>query len=310
MNKSEVIKEINRLREEKNAIILAHYYVDPQIQDIADYIGDSLGLSQMAASTDADIILFCGVKFMAETAAIISPDKTVLLPDITAGCSLAESIGAKDIIAWREKNPGGVVVSYVNTTAEVKAHTDICCTSANAIKVITSIPDDVKILFGPDKNLAGYIKVITGRDIDIWQGDCCVHEDFTTEKIARLITSNPEAELLIHPESNCSHDPYILDNDNAYILSTSGMVKRAGVSTASSFIVVTEPGVIHQMKLMYPDKKFIPADPGNTCYQMRKVTLDKVLWSLKNEEFKIIIPEKIRAKAYPSIEKMLYINLH
>ncbi len=308
MEKQEAIQEINRLRKEKNAIILAHYYVEPQIQDIADYIGDSLGLSQMAASTDADIILFCGVKFMAETASIISPGKKVLLPDITAGCSLAESIGPKDIIAWREQNPEGVVVSYVNTTAEVKAHTDICCTSANALKIITSISENVKILFGPDKNLATYIKVITGRDIDIWQGDCCVHEDFTTEKIARLIESNPQAELLIHPESNCSHDPYILDNDNAYILSTSGMIKRAGVSSANTFIVVTEPGVLHQMNMMYPNKKFIPADPGNKCYQMRKVTLDKVLWSLKNEEYLITIPEKIRARAYPSIEKMLYIN--
>lgn len=306
--KEEILKEIERLRKEKDVIILAHYYTNPEIQDIADYIGDSLGLSQMAAKTESSTILFCGVRFMAETASIISPGKKVLIPDITAGCSLADSIASKNIQDWKNKNPNGLVVSYVNTTAEVKALTDICCTSANAAKVITSIPENIKVLFGPDKNLATYIKTITGRDIDIWDGDCCVHEDFTTAKVEDLIRRHPDAEILIHPESNCSHHPSILERDNAYILSTSGMVKRAGESPAGKFIIVTEPGVLHQLNLMHPGKTFIPVDINNKCYQMRKVTLEKVLWSLQNDEFLVEIPETIRAKAYPSIERMLQIN--
>lgn len=308
MNKEEIKKQIEILRKEKDAIILAHYYTNPEIQDIADYIGDSLGLSQMAAKTDSSVILFCGVKFMAETASIISPGKKVLIPDITAGCSLAESIVRKNILEWKRKNPDGIVVSYINTTAEVKALTDICCTSANAAKIISSIPEDAKILFGPDKNLAKYIQTMTGRDIDIWDGDCCVHEDFTKEKVESLIAANPGAEILIHPESSCSHDPSILEREDVFVLSTSGMVKRAGDSPAQSFIIVTEPGVLYQMNLMHPGKKFIPVDIGNKCYQMRKVTLEKVLWSLINEEFEISIPESIRAKAYPSIERMFHIN--
>lgn len=308
MKREEIIGKIEQLRREKDVIILAHYYTNPEVQDLADYIGDSLGLSQMAAKTDASIILFCGVKFMAETASIIAPGKKVLIPDITAGCSLADSIIQENIIEWREKNPNGVVVSYVNTTAEVKALTDICCTSANAVKVIESIPQGTKILFGPDKNLAQYIQAITGRDFDIWNGDCCVHEDFTLESVKKLIEMYPDAELLIHPESSCSHAPEILDNENAFILSTSGMVKRAGDSKADSFIVVTEPGVLHQMKLMHPNKHYIPVDASNKCYQMRKVTLEKMLWSLENEEFEVAISESLRAKAYPSIERMLYIN--
>ncbi len=307
MDKKNIVKEINKLRKEKNVIILAHYYVDPQVQDIADYIGDSLGLSQMAASTDAQTILFCGVKFMAETASIISPSKKVLIPDITAGCSLAESISPKNIIEWREKNPDGVVVSYVNTTAQVKAETDICCTSANAAKVIMSIPSHKKILFGPDKNLANYIKLLTNRDIDIWDGDCVVHEDFTTQLVEKLIEKYPDADILIHPESKCSHDPIIYKRENAYVLSTSGMIKRAGSSNAKNFIIVTEPGVIHQMELMFPDKNFISVDSKNECTQMRKVTLEKVLWSLQNDSYQVQVPEEIREKAYPCIEKMLEI---
>ena len=307
MNKKEIVKEINKLRKEKNVIILAHYYVAPEIQDIADYIGDSLGLSQMAASTDAQTILFCGVKFMAETASIISPSKTVLIPDITAGCSLAESIEPNNIIEWKKKNPDGVVVSYVNTTAEVKAQTDICCTSANAAQVIMSIPDHKKILFGPDRNLGNYIKLITERDIDIWDGDCVVHNDFTTQDVEKLIEKYPEADLLIHPESKCSHDPSIYKRENAFVLSTSGMIKKAGNSNAKSFIIVTEPGVIHQMKLMYPDKTFIPVDSEKKCVQMRKVTLEKVLWSLQNNSYEVKVPKEIRVKASPCIQKMLEI---
>lgn len=307
MDKREIVKEINRLKKEKDIIILAHYYVVPEVQDIADYIGDSLGLSQMAASTNAQTILFCGVKFMAETASIISPTKKVLIPDITAGCSLAESMEPSNIIEWKKNNPNGVVVSYVNTTAEVKAHTDICCTSANAARVIMSIPSHKKILFGPDKNLARYIKLLTERDIDIWEGDCVVHESFTTKLVEKLIEKHPSADVLIHPESKCSHDPAIYKRENAYILSTSGMIKKAGESNANSFIVVTEPGVIHQMELMYPNKTFIPVDSKNKCIQMRKVTLEKVLYSLQNDVYEVRVPEEIRVKAYPSIQRMLEI---
>lgn len=306
-DKRDIIKEINRLKKEKKAIILAHYYVDPEVQDIADYIGDSLGLSQMAGKTDAQTILFCGVNFMAETASIISPSKKVLIPDNTAGCSLANSIEPTNIIEWKKKNPNGIVVSYVNTTAQVKAHTDICCTSANAAQVVMSIPSNKKILFGPDKNLGNYIKLITEREIDIWDGNCVVHEDFSAQLVENLIKNHPEADILIHPESNCSHDPAIYKRENAYVLSTSGMIKRAGISSANKFIVVTEPGVIHQMELMYPSKSFIPVDKTKKCFEMRKITLEKVLWTLQNDAFEVKVPEEIRIQAYPSIQRMLEI---
>lgn len=303
----DIIKEINRLKKEKNAVILAHYYVEPEVQDIADYIGDSLGLSQMAGQTDADMILFCGVTFMAETASIISPNKRVLVPDISAGCSLADSIKPQDIINWRQKNPRGIVVSYVNSTAEVKANTDICCTSANAMQVILSIPEDKKIFFVPDKNLASYVKIMSGRDIDIWGGDCCVHEYFDTKLLQEAIKLHPDAEILIHPESSSSHDPAIYELENAFVLSTTGMVKRAKVSDAKKFIVATEPGVIYQMQRLAPDKEFIAVEPYNKCYQMRKVTLEKVLTSLKEDKYEIKVPKEIQAKALPSIERMLRI---
>ena len=303
----DIIKEINRLKKEKNAVILAHYYVEPEVQDIADYIGDSLGLSQMAGQTDADMILFCGVTFMAETASIISPNKRVLVPDITAGCSLADSIKPHDIIRWREKNPDGIVVSYVNSTAEVKANTDICCTSANAMQVILSIPENKKIFFVPDKNLASYVKIMSGRDIDIWGGDCCVHEYFDTKLLQEAIKLHPDAEILIHPESSSSHDPAIYELENAFVLSTTGMVKRAKVSDAKKFIVATEPGVIYQMQRLAPDKEFIAVEPYNKCYQMRKVTLEKVLASLKEDKYEIKVPKDIQVKALPSIERMLRI---
>ena len=308
MEREKIISEIIRLKKEKDVIILAHFYTDPEVQDLADYLGDSLGLSQMAANTEAQIILFCGVKFMAETASIISPSKKVLLPDMTAGCSLAESIKATDIISWRERNPEGVVVSYVNTTAEVKAQTDICCTSANAIEVIKSIPENKKIFFVPDKHLASYVRIMTGRDIEIWDGDCCVHEYYSTKLVLEEAASYPDAELLIHPESSCSHDPAIYKKPNAFILSTTGMIKRVGESSSKQFLVVTEPGVIHQMKKLYPNKEFIPCDVYNECLQMRKITLQAMLNSLQDEIHEVKVPEDVRVRAFPSIEKMLAIK--
>lgn len=304
-NNKSLTDKILKLKKEKNAIILAHYYVNSEVQDIADYIGDSLGLSQMAGRTDAKIILFAGVQFMAETAAVISQEKIVLLPDPTAGCSLAESINASDIIEWRKFNKDGIVVSYVNTTADVKAETDICCTSANALDVINSIPKSKKILFTPDKNLGSYIKAKLNRDMDVWSGDCCVHEEFSKESVLNLISDYPDAHFLIHPESSCSHDPEIYNNPKVHILSTTGMIKKAGEIEITKFVVVTEPGVIHQMKMVYPQKEFIPADPKNKCFQMRKVTLEKILFSLENECYKVEVNQITTKRARPSITKML-----
>lgn len=307
IEQNKLVERVNQLKKEKGVLILAHYYVEPEVQEIADFIGDSLELSKMAGETEAHTLLFCGVKFMAETASIISPNKKVLIPDSSAGCSLADSVTAKDIIEWRAHNPDGVVVSYVNTTAEVKAHTDICCTSSNAVEVIKSIPKEKKILFGPDKNLASYIKLKTGREMDIWQGDCIVHRAYSKEAVEGVMNKYPDAPVLMHPESASSHNPAIYQSERVHILSTSGMIRKAGELDAQSFIVVTEPGVIYQMQQRYPNKEFISIDRANVCQDMRKVTLQKVVHSLENEEYEIKVHDQIRAQAYPSIEKMLAI---
>lgn len=303
----DIVKEINRLKKEKNAVILAHFYVRQEVQDIADYIGDSLGLSNAASKTEADIILFCGVNFMAETASIISPNKKVLVPDNTAGCSLAESIEASDLFEWKNKNPEGVIVSYVNTTAEIKAYSDICCTSSNALKVVMSIPEDKKILFVPDKNLGNYIRLKTGRDLEIWEGDCCVHNRFDTRMVLEKSLEYPDADILIHPESKCSNDPAIHNLPQAYFYSTSGMIKHVNSSPKSQFIIVTEEGVIHEMKKHNPHKEFIPISTQAPCRQMKKVTLEKVLHTLQTEEFEIKVQAELREKAWLPIKRMLEI---
>lgn len=300
--------EINRLKKEKNAVILAHYYNRPEIQDICDYLGDSLGLSQEAGRTDAKIILFCGVNFMAETASIISPDKKVIVPDNKAGCSLAESINGEDICKWREQNPGGVVVSYVNTTAETKAFSDICCTSANALKVVESIPEGKKILFVPDKNLGAYIKLKTGRDIDLWEGDCCVHERFDTKTVMEMVKNYPMADILIHPESNCSGDPAIHKLPQAYFYSTSGMLSHVRNSSKNQFVIITEMEIIHQLKKENPNREFIPAGSRALCGQMKKNTLEKVLLALQNEAPEIRVPEELRERAWLPIKRMLEVK--
>ena len=212
MTQTEIIDRIKQLKKEKNAIILAHYYTRPEVQDIADYLGDSLGLSQMAGTTEADIIVFCGVHFMAETASIISPNKKVLIPAEGAGCSLAEGVAGYDLREWKKANPDGLIVSYVNTTAEVKAYTDYCCTSSNALKIVQSLPKDKKILFVPDKNLGAYIQKVTGREMEIWNGDCCVHDKIDTQMVLDKLEEYPDADVLIHPESSCSHDDRILSS--------------------------------------------------------------------------------------------------
>lgn len=281
MTHTELTDKIARLKKEKNAVILSHYYTRPEVQDIADYLGDSLGLSQEAGKTSADIIVFCGVHFMAETASIISPQKKVLIPAQHAGCSLAESITGYDLREWKKKNPEGIVVSYVNTTAEVKAWTDICCTSANALKIVESLPHNKKILFVPDKNLGAWIRKKTGRDLELWQGDCCVHERITADMILEKSREYPEADILIHPEAHCSHDDRILGLPQAYMYSTAGMIRHASGSPRKQFIIATEIETIHKLKKDNPEKEFIPIHSSTLCGQMKKITLEKVWEALE-----------------------------
>lgn len=308
MTNTEIIDRIQQLKKEKNAVILAHYYTRPEVQDIADYLGDSLGLSQEAGKTNADIIVFCGVHFMAETAAIISPDKKVLIPAKYAGCSLAESITGYDLREWKKNNPDGIVVSYVNTTAEVKAWTDICCTSANALKVVESIPANRKILFVPDKNLGAWIMKVTGRTLELWNGDCCVHERIPAEMILKKSREYPDADILIHPESNCSHDDRILNLPQAYMYSTAGMIKHATESAKKQFVIATEIETIHKLQKDNPEKEFIPIHPRTVCGQMKKVTLENILEALEKEQYRVVIPEEIRTRAWAPIERMMKIK--
>ncbi len=300
--------EINRLKKEKNAIILAHYYQESEIQDIADYIGDSLGLSQKAANTEADIIVFAGVHFMAETAKILSPQKKVLLPDLKAGCSLADSCTPDLFRLFKARHPNAVVVSYVNCTAEIKTMTDICCTSSNAEIIIRSIPDDKEIIFAPDRNLGAYLQKKTGRDLILWDGTCMVHEIFSQQKITTLRIRHPEAKLIAHPEC----EAHILEAAD-FIGSTSQMLKFTKTDPAKSFIVATEAGIIHQMELASPDKEFIPAPPTNSCAcnecpHMKRNTMEKLYLCMEFEQPEVILPDHIIRDARASIDRMLEIS--
>lgn len=301
--------EIEKLKKEKNAIILAHYYQESEIQDIADYIGDSLGLSQMAAKTDADIIVFAGVHFMAETAKMLSPQKKVLLPDLKAGCSLADSCPPNLFSKFKEKYPDHVVVSYINCTAELKTMTDICCTSSNAEHVINSIPKDQGIIFAPDRNLGAYLIKKTGRDLVLWNGTCMVHEIFSNEKITKLQIRHPKAKLIAHPEC----EAHILEKAD-YIGSTSGLLKFTKENEADEFIVATESGIIHQMQLASPEKIFIPAPPTdetcacNDCPHMKLNTMEKLYLCMKYELPEIILPDWVIEKGVASIDRMLEIS--
>ena len=304
----DLVAEINQLKKEKNAIILAHYYQDADIQDIADYIGDSLGLSQEAAATDADMIVFAGVHFMAETAKILSPSKKVLLPDLKAGCSLADACPAPVFRKFKEKYPDHVVVSYVNCTAEMKTLTDICCTSTNAVQVIESIPEDRPIIFAPDINLGRYLEKKTGRKMVLWDGSCMVHELFSAEKITKLMHQHPDAELIAHPE--CEET---LLNHASFIASTTGLLKYTQRSSTQTFIVATESFLIHQMQKASPHKTFIPAPPNNTCAcnecpHMRRNTLEKLYLCLKYELPEIELPDHIIRDARASIDRMLEVS--
>jgi quinolinate synthase len=304
----DLFDEIEKLKKEKNAVILAHYYQEPDIQDIADYIGDSLGLSQQAAKTDADIIVFAGVHFMAETAKILSPNKKVLLPDLKAGCSLADSCPPHLFKKFKENYPDHLVITYVNCTAELKALSDIVCTSSNAIAIVESLPKDQKIIFGPDKNLGAYVAKKTGRDLVLWNGACMVHEIFSREKITKLKERYPGAKLLAHPEC----EEVILEMAD-YIGSTTGILKYAGSHPDKEFIVATEAGILHQMQKENPDKVFIPAPPNNNCAcndcpHMKRNTLEKLYLCLKNGSPEITVPQHIIEKAVKPIERMLEIS--
>ncbi|MGZ3899471.1 MAG: quinolinate synthase NadA [Bacteroidia bacterium] len=301
----DLFTEINKLKKEKNAIILAHYYQDADIQDIADYIGDSLGLSQEAAKTNADIIVFAGVHFMAETAKILSPNKKVLLPDLKAGCSLADSCPADKFAEFKKQYPDHLVISYINCTADLKTLTDIVCTSTNAVQIVESLPKDQKIIFAPDKNLGAYIKKKTGRDMVLWNGACMVHEIFSLEKIIKLKNKHPNAKLLAHPECEAN----LLEIAD-YIGSTTGILNYATKSDCKEFIVATEAGIIHQMEKANPGKTFIPAPPNNSCAcndcpHMKLNTLEKLYNCLKHEQPEVLLSAELIEKAKKPIIKML-----
>lgn len=304
----DLFEEIRKLKQEKNAVILAHYYQEGDIQDIADFVGDSLGLSQQAAKTDADIIVFAGVHFMAETAKVLSPGKKVLLPDLKAGCSLADACQPEAFRAFRAKYPDHVVVSYINCSAEIKTLTDICCTSTNAVHIINSIPPDQPIIFAPDRNLGAYLKKKTGRDMVLWNGTCMVHEIFSNEKITKLMNRHPDAKLIAHPECEAP----VLEKAH-YIGSTSGLLKFTRQDPATEFIVATEAGIIHQMQKLSPHKTFIPAPPDNTCAcnecpHMKRNTLEKLYVCMKYELPEIELEDWIIRDARASIDRMLEIS--
>lgn len=304
----DLIQEIKRLKQEKNAVILAHYYQEAEIQDIADYIGDSLGLSQEAAKTDADMIVFAGVHFMAETAKILSPTKKVLLPDAKAGCSLSDSCPPHLFAKFKEQYPDHLVITYVNCTAELKALSDIVCTSSNAVEIVESLSLDQKIIFGPDRNLGAYVKKKTGRDLVLWNGACMVHEIFSQDKIDRLRAEHPEAKFIAHPEC----EDHILATAD-YVGSTSGMLKFTINDPANTYIVATESGIIHQMQKASPGKTFIPAPPNNACAcndcpHMKLNTLEKLYNCLKYESPEITLDESVIARAQRPIERMLEIS--
>lgn len=303
-----IIKEINRLKKEKNAIILGHYYARPEVQRVADYLGDSLGLSRVAGETDADIILFCGVEFMAETASIISPDKKVLIPVKGAGCTLAQSITAAGILTWKRKHPDGIVVSYVNTTAEVKAVTDYCVTSANALKIVKQLPEGRPILFTPDKNLGEYIKIATGREMDIWQGECYVHDVITTELVEHFLEKYPDAELLIHPESAACSNRQLLEHPRVIVGSTTKIMNRPSESKYKQFLIATEPDTLAELTRQYPDLDFVPVIPDHRCEYMKLTTLENIHDALLHEQYEVKVPEELREKAIVPIERMLELS--
>jgi quinolinate synthase len=302
-------EEINRMKKEKNAVILGHYYIEAELQDISDFVGDSLALAQEAARTSADLIVFVGVHFMAETAKIINPSKKVILPDLKAGCSLAESAPIDDFRKFKAQYPDHKVISYINCTADLKTETDIVCTSSNAVKIVESFPKDAKLIFGPDKNLGNYINSLTGRNMVLWNGACMVHEEFSVEKIAQLIDQHPDAEVIAHPE--CEKPVLLLAK---HIGSTASLLYYVQKSASQKFIVATESGILHQMKKACPDKVFIPAPANdstcacNDCSYMKLNSMRKLYLCLKNELPEVTLSPEVMEKARRPIERMLEIS--
>jgi quinolinate synthase len=297
---SELIEKIQQLKHERHSVILAHNYQPGEVQDIADFVGDSLGLSREAARTDAETIVFCGVHFMAETAAILSPEKTVLLPEKHAGCPMADMITAEQLQELKDKHPDALVVSYVNTPAEVKALSDYCCTSGNAVELVSSLPEEKEIIFVPDKYLGQFIIERTGKDMFLWPGYCPTHVIITTDDIKKAKDQYPEAVVMAHPE--CTQQVRECADQ---LLSTSGMLKFAAKSEAKQFIIATETGIIYTLKKQNPEKEFIAATENAICPNMKKIALEKVAWSLEDMEYKITVPDNIRMKAQAALDRML-----
>ena len=307
--------KILKLKEEKDVVILAHNYQIPDVQDVADFVGDSLGLARQAAKTNQKTILFCGVHFMAETAAIISPEKKVLIPDLDAGCSLSDSITVEQLKKWKNEHPEAVTVGYVNTTAEIKSELDYCCTSSNAVNVVKAIPSTQDVLFLPDMFLGSYVAKMTGRkNMYIWAGECHVHAGITSSDIDKKLESMTNAEFLVHPECSCT-SPMLYDivsgnykNRQVQVLSTEGMMNYARNSSSSEFVVATETGILYRMKQQNPTKTFVPASEKAECQYMKMITLDKVYNSLLNEKFEVKVPKNIASKARLAIDRMLSIS--
>ncbi len=308
-----LISEIKDLKEKRNAVILAHNYQISEIQDLADFVGDSLGLSQQAAKTDAKTIVFCGVHFMAETAAILCPNKRVLIPNLDAGCSLASSINIDELKTWKAEHPNAVVVSYVNTTAEIKAETDFCCTSGNALKIVQSIPEDKEILFLPDQFLGSWVQKVTGRkNMHIWMGECHVHAAIHPREIDKKLQQHPDAELLIHPECGCL-TPYLDKvargggDPRLKVASTENMIKQATESSSNKFVVATEIGILHRLQKQNPEKEFFPISEEMSCKFMKMITVENLHQALVDDVYHVTVPEETARKALKSIERMISI---
>ncbi len=299
---ADLVDGILRLKEKRNAVILAHNYQLGEVQDVADFTGDSLALTQKAAASDAEVIVFCGVHFMAETAAILAPTKKVLIPDLEAGCSLAATVDVSQLRDWKARHPNAVVVAYVNTTAAVKAESDYCCTSSNAVQVVESVPPDKEILFIPDMYLGRYVREKTKRTIHLWPGSCHVHFRIHDEDIEAQKKAHPGAELLVHPECGCLTSAL---KHADFVASTSGMIRRAAESPAREFLVATETGILHAMRRQNPDKVFLPVAESAECSFMKKITLEKVLWSLEDMKHRVTVPTETAAKARRAIDRMM-----
>ncbi len=297
--------KVLELKKKRNAVIVAHNYQLPEIQDIADYLGDSLGMAKYAQNTDHPVIVVCGVHFMAESAAIMNPDKTVLIPDLEAGCSLAECITADQLRAWKQEHPGALVVAYINTTAAVKAESDVIVTSSNAKKIVESLPADKEILFLPDMFLGQWVRSQTGRKIHLWNGSCHTHVRIRPEPIVDLKKQHPKAEFLMHPECGCLTASMGLADK---ILSTDGIIKHAKASSAKQFIIATETGIIHRLEKENPGKEFFPAASEATCEFMKKITLEKLMWSLEDLQYRVTVPEAVAGKARKALDRMMELS--